>query len=146
MSNDVVLKGTVSLRFGEVPQIHPHRTTLAVGWSVEIGIVGARAILDEDSDAVVADAALAEVVVLEVEGGLGETVLVRDVVDGVDDVERVGTRSVQVDCNAGFSGGVVLIYELSVAGLRGRVGLGILESYHVVASEWRKVLDTAQEI
>ena len=69
---------------------------LAVGGRLEVGVVGAGRVLDGDSDAVIALAALAEVVGLEVERGLGEAVLVRDVVQRVDDVEGVHACRVDV--------------------------------------------------
>lgn len=53
-------------------------------------------VLDGDLDAVVARAAPPKVVVLEVEPGLIEAVQVREVVHGVDDVERVHARSIDV--------------------------------------------------
>ena len=59
-------------------------------------VVHSRPVLHGDLDAVVTCAALSKVVILEVERGLREPVLVRDIVDRVRDVERVDARGVDV--------------------------------------------------
>ena len=92
-------------------------------------------VLHRDRHAVIPLAPFVEVVVLEVEPGLREAVQVRDVVDRVDDVERVDTRCVDV-CRGRRSGGEVdrVVEDEAGAGLRGHGALATPERDRVVAS------------
>ena len=99
--DDVVLESTVTLGVGEVPQEHAHRAALAVGRGGEVRVVDARRRLDGDGDTIIAPTTVAEVVVLEVERGLREAVAVVDVVHGVDNVECVRARRVDVRARRG---------------------------------------------
>ena len=99
-------------------------------------VVYARGVLDGDLDAVVPRASPPKVATLEVERGLGESVFVRDVVYGVDDVEGVGTRGVEVGCGGGSGFGVLLEDELVGARLGGytRGGAFVRDSIVTTAS------------
>lgn len=55
----------------------------------EIGVISTSRVLNRDSDTIVASRTLAKVVVLEVVGLLSEPVSIRDVVDGVDNIEGI---------------------------------------------------------
>lgn len=139
MDNDIVLKCTISLRVCFIPQEHPHSTTLTIGRSAEVSVVNAIAILNRDGDAVVRLATLAKVVVLEVEGRLGEAVLVRDVVNCVDKIERIGAGGVQVSLTRRRSVGALLEDKLKTGTrLRGSAGLAALERDGIVAAEGKK--------
>lgn len=114
VDNNVVLKGTIAEGVGDVEQEHAHLTGLAVGGRREVGVVGASGVLDGDRHTVIGTSTLSIVVVLEaapfvsirskivlqkmnvLERSLREAVAVGNVVHGVDDVERVGTRDVDV--------------------------------------------------
>ena len=109
--DDVVLERAVAVGARQVPDEHAHVPALAVWGRREVRVVGPRAVLDGDRDAVVALAALAEVVVLEVERGLGEAVLVLDVVHRVHDVERVDACGVDVGRVEGGDGQVRVVVE-----------------------------------
>ena len=111
VGDDVVLEGAVALGAGEVPEEHAHVAALAIRGRREVGVVGARGVLDGDGDAVGALAALAEVVGLEVERGLGEAVLVRDIVDRVDCVEGVHAGGVDVGGRRGGGAGADGVVE-----------------------------------
>ena len=65
---------------GGVPEVHLHARTAAVGRRREVGVVRAAAILRFGVDGIVADAAVAEVVRLEVACGFVEAVAVELVV------------------------------------------------------------------
>ena len=79
-----------------VPEVHPHPGALTVGRGGEVGVVVAGAVLGVGLDGVVAETAVAEVVLLEVAGDLVKTVLVEDVVDDVVPVEEVGGSGINV--------------------------------------------------
>lgn len=72
------------------------RSKHILGGSGEVGVVGSSAILDGDLDTIIALATLVEVALLEVVCLLVETVEVSEIVPFVDDVEGVGTGSVDV--------------------------------------------------
>lgn len=98
MNDDVVLKGTVPLRASKIPEEHSHSSALTIRRSGEVGIVGTSAVLDTDSHTIGALSALSEVVDLEVESRLGETVSVGNVVDRVDDIEGIHFGRGKVSC------------------------------------------------
>lgn len=101
----------------------------------QLTVVQPRRILDRDRDAVVPSAALAKVVVLEVERRLREAVDVRNVVHAVDDVERVRACGVDVDLDPRVLVRVLHKDEVQAARrLRGRVSLGALESNRIIAA------------
>lgn len=103
----------------------------------EVSIIGAGGVLNGHRHAVIALAALRKVVVLEavrdsaltdwhhnaeyvLEGSLGETIAVRDIVDRVHDVERIHACSVDVHGGGGSLRGDLHVLEVKVcAGLRG---------------------------
>jgi hypothetical protein len=99
--DDVVLEGTIPVGGVEGPGVHAALSSLAVGGSSKVGVVGSSRVLDREQDGITALSALCAVVGLEVVGGLGEAVTVGEIVDGVADVEGVGARSVDVDSDAG---------------------------------------------
>ena len=78
--------------FGRGPDEHLHARALAVGRRAEVRVVGAAAVLRLGAHGVVAGAAAAVVVDLEVAARLVEAVLVLDVVDDVVPVEQVRHR------------------------------------------------------
>jgi hypothetical protein len=96
VNDDVVLERTIPLRGGLGPKVHAHLAGLAIGRSSEVGVVGAAVILDGDLDAVVTLATSCNLGVLEVVRLLSEAVLVRDVVDGVGEVEGIGGSGVLI--------------------------------------------------
>lgn len=86
-------------------------------------------------NAVIPCAALAEVVVLEVEGRLGEAVDVRHVVHGVHKVERVRARGIDIHLRGRRLVRVLREDEVEPGrGLGGRVRLRALERDNVVAA------------
>ena len=132
--DDVVLERAVAHGVGQVPEEHAHATALAVGICGKVSVVAPGGVLDRDQDTVIAAAAFVEVVVLEVERGLGEAVAVQDVVDRVADVERIDASSVHVGSGRGRrsqAGGVV--EDETRAGLRGQRRCGALVGDDVVA-------------
>jgi hypothetical protein len=68
---------------GPVPEVHPHARALPVGRRGKVGVVVSGAILGVGLHSIVALAALAKVVLLEITGRLSEPVLVEDIVDDV---------------------------------------------------------------
>ena len=78
--------------------VHLHPRRGAVGRRGEVGVVGASAgaVLGVGLDGVVAQAAAAVVVGLEVARGRREAVLVMDVVENVVPVEQIGDRGLRV--------------------------------------------------
>lgn len=56
VDDDVVFEGTVAEGVGKVPQEHTHDSELAIGRRCEVGVVGARGILDRNEDRIAADA------------------------------------------------------------------------------------------
>jgi hypothetical protein len=52
--------------------------------------------LYRNGDTVTSCSSLAEIIVLEVERGLGKSILVRNIVDSIDDVKSVNSCGVQV--------------------------------------------------
>lgn len=96
VDDDTSLKSAVSVRGGLGPDVHAHAAVLAVGGRGEVGVVGAGAVLGVEDDEVVALAALAVVVGLEVAGRLGEAEVVQQVVVRVGRVEELGDRGVGV--------------------------------------------------
>jgi hypothetical protein len=113
VGDDVVFDGTVTAGVGNCPKIHAHAAGRAVSRRGEVGVVGAGAILDGDEDTVVADSALTDLGLLEVEGRLGEAVLVCDVVNGVHDVEGVDDRGILLVGGARIGTVGVIIDELA---------------------------------
>lgn len=105
------------------------------------GVVCAGRVLDGYRDAVVAQATLVKVVILEVERLLREAVSVGDVVDRVHDVERVDTCDVGVLGRRRGLGEVrqILEHEAAVR-LRGDVRRRVLEGGRVVALGRGRVL------
>ena len=93
-----------------------------LSWGSKVGIIDTGRVLDRDGNTVVASSAVAEVVVLEVEGykskllihpnkimnsnvlgptSLSETVFEGDVVDSVDDIECIGASGIKVSLDRG---------------------------------------------
>lgn len=124
-----------------------------LSWGSKVGIIDTGRVLDRDRDTVISTTALVEVVVLEVEGcgfrlimqsqsivcitltSLGETVLVRDIMNGVNKVEGVGTSSVEVVLNGGSLVRVLGEDEVKARGrLGGRCCLGTLKGNSIVAT------------
>jgi hypothetical protein len=112
VNNDVVLERTVATRVGDRPKVHAHTAGGTVRGCGEVGVVGTGGVLDRDGHAIVALASSKSVVLLEVEGGLGETVLVGDVVDRVDNVEGVNDGSVLLRGSDRVSTVGVRVHEL----------------------------------
>ena len=106
-----------------------------LSWGSKVGIIDTGRVLDRDGNTVVASSAVAEVVVLEVEGRLGEAVLVGDIVDGVHNVEGVGAGSIDVGLRGRSGAGVLGEDELSGTRLRSNARLAALESDGVVATD-----------
>jgi hypothetical protein len=106
---------TITARSGGSPEVHAHATRGAIGRGGEVGIVGARRVLDGNGNAVVAFATRCDVGLLEVEGGFGETVLVRNVVDRVDDVESIHDRGVLLACSLGVRSNLFVSSDLYAA-------------------------------
>jgi hypothetical protein len=94
VSVGVRLGRTITHWGGPGPQVHPHTTRSTVSWGTKIGVVVTRTVLHGNRDTVIATASGLDIRLLEVEGLLGEAVLVGDVVYGVHDVEGVDNRSV----------------------------------------------------
>lgn len=90
------LERAVSVGGGLSPDVHPHASILTIRRGGEVGIVSAGAILGVENDEVVASAALAVVVDLEVAGLFGEAKIVQKVVVDVRRVEKLGDRSIRV--------------------------------------------------
>lgn len=135
VNDNIVLKSTIPLGAGNIPEEHPHLSALAIGGSGEVGVVGTSAVLDTDSDTIVTASTLSEVVGLEVKGGLGEAVAVGDVVDSVDDVEGIHLGSGEVSSDGRSLVGVLGVDELARGGLSSSRGLGTFESNDVVTTE-----------
>lgn len=119
-------------------------STLAVQQSIqhllsrgsEVGVVGSGRILDGHQHSVAGSSSFTPVVLLEVEGGLGEPISVRDVVNGVHDVESVSPCSVDVGCGGwGTGGGVWIVENETSAGLCSHRAGGRLVRNDVVAAE-----------
>lgn len=124
VDNNVILEGSIAEGVGDVEQEHAHFARLAVGGRREVGVVGASGILDGDRHTVVGASTLSIVVVLEavplvnlcsqielktvnvLERSLREAITVRNIVHGVDDVERVGVRDIDV------RGGCRLLFQV----------------------------------
>ena len=68
------------------------------------------------------------------ERSLSEAVLVRDIVDAVDYVERVHACGINVYCDGGSLGGVLDELEVEVSAARRGRGLRALESDSVVTT------------
>lgn len=133
--NDIVLERAVTLRAGCGEKVHAHVPALAIGRSREVCVIRSGGVLDRRSDAVALFTAVVEVVLLEVERGLGEAVSVSDVVHGVDEVEVVHARSVNVRGRRGRLGCVLGIVEDEPRGrLRGDAGGGALVGDRIVAA------------
>lgn len=77
--DDIVLEGTIAVGAGVCPGEHAALSGLAVGGSGEVCVVGARRVLNGEEDGIVALSTLAEIVGLEVEGRLCETVTIGEV-------------------------------------------------------------------
>jgi Asp-tRNA(Asn)/Glu-tRNA(Gln) amidotransferase C subunit len=118
----------------KVPKEHPHRAGTTIRRSGEVSVVCPGATLHRNRNAVIGSAALAVVVRLEVERRLGEAVSVCDIVDAVDDVERVGARSVEIDLRRRRSTGVLREDEVQgCGGLRSDAALCAFERDGVVS-------------
>ena len=131
----VVLKRPIALRVRRVPQEHRHQAVLLVGGRREVRVVEPMHVLDRHAHAVAVGAALAKVVILEVERGLGEAVDVRDVVHGVHNVEAVRDRRREVVRRGRVSVGVLGEYKVLAGGrLLGGAQLIVLERDGVVAT------------
>ena len=68
------------------------------------------------------------------ERSLSKAVLVRDVVNAVDDVERVHTCGIDIHGDGGSLGGVLDELEVEVSATRGGRGLRALEGDGVVTT------------
>lgn len=124
----------------------------SLGRRGEVGVVRPCRVLDGYGNAVIAYASLAVVVGLEVEGGLSEAVAekrvspirgrvkesslpVRQIMNGIDDVERIGARSVYIYLRCWGSSGVLCKDEVeSSRRLRRHSCLRALERDGVVSS------------
>lgn len=81
-------------------------------------------ILYGHQNTVVGRSSLSVVANLEVVCSLGETITVGDIVDGVHEVESVGTCSIDIDCNAwGRSRVVGIVKDQASSRLGGDSGL-----------------------
>lgn len=89
-------KGCVALGGGFGPHVHAHAAGFSVGWGGKVGVVGAGAVLGAEDGKVVAHAAEAGVVDLEIVGSLGETERVQKIVVHVDGVKQLGRGGVEV--------------------------------------------------
>ena len=54
VNNDIVLKSTIPLGAGKIPEEHPHPSALAIGRGGEVGVVNTVGVLDTNSDTVIA--------------------------------------------------------------------------------------------
>ena len=77
--DNVVLEGTVPLRGAEGPGVHAALSSLAIRGSSEVGVVGAGDVLNGELDGVTLLSTFAKVLLLEVEGSLGEAITVSDI-------------------------------------------------------------------
>ena len=134
MSDDIVSQGTIALGRRGRPEEHLHQSALAIGRGGEVRIVEAGSVLDGNLDAILVLSSKTIVVVLEVEGRLGEAIFVGDVMDRVDNVEGVRTGEIQVLSGSRSRLGVVLVDVLARGGLRCDAGLATLVSDGVVAT------------
>jgi hypothetical protein len=101
-------------------------TTNDLLWrSREISIIGTCGILNGNSDAIIPLSAFSMVVILEIKRSFRESVLVCNVVNGVDNVECVGTSSIQVSRHGRLSSRVLSVVKVE----RGRRLLGCLAQY-----------------
>lgn len=149
MNRDVVLERSVSVGSRICPDVHAagSRLTTAEGISEcpkklqgdilrrsgKVGVVSSSRILNGNEDTVVSYSTLAVVGDLEVVRCLCETIAVGDIMEGVDQVESVDTRS--VDTSARSSAEVVCIVEdESFSGLRSEIGVGSAVSDDVIPS------------
>src|SRR5690606_2948564 len=94
--DDAVVEVAVALWAREAPQVHLHARALAVDGRDEVGVVDTTAVLGLGADVVVAEAAVAVVVDLEVPRRLVPAVAPEDVVDDVVPVEQVGDGGLAV--------------------------------------------------
>lgn len=112
---------------------HFSRERNVLGGRSEVRIVRTRAILHTDRNPVVTGSTLSEVIILEVERGLSEAVAVGEVMDTVDDVERISASG--IDVAGGWESRVVgVVEDLASGGLCGEVRGGSLEREDVVAA------------
>lgn len=116
VDDDAGLEGAVAVGRRRVPDVHAHASRGAVGPGREVCVVEARAVLCVEPDEVVAHAALAVVVGLEVACGRGEAELVEEVVVGVGGVPELGDGCVDV---AAEVGGVEAVGVVEVEGWAG---------------------------
>src|ERR1051325_11753603 len=85
---------------------HLHAQMRPVGWSAEIGIINAGAILSVREDSIAAHAALAEVVLLEISRGLSKPAVIEQIVIEIAHEKEVCYDSGQVGGSANVARGV----------------------------------------
>ena len=101
----------------------------------EVGIVGSGRVLDGDSDGVRALSTLGAVIDLEVVRRLRESISVRKIVHGIDEVERVDAGGVQIGGDGGCLSVIVGVVEHEAGcTLGGGAGERGLVRHNVIAS------------
>ena len=117
MRNDAIVKPNISVRLTVRPNTQRHEGRLSIRRRREQSITLITGILHHNVNRIIADSAFPEVVLLEVERRLREAVLVRNVVDLVDNEEDVSLDCIRVSVGFGDSLRVERVEELSGAGL-----------------------------
>ena len=109
VDDDAGVEAAVAVGRALVPDVHAHHTRLSIRRGSEVGIVRPRAILGVEDDGIVALAAGAVVVGLEVTSGLVEAERVEHVVVHVRGVEELGDGCVDVLLRVGLGEGVAVL-------------------------------------
>ena len=105
----------MNTHYSIIPQKHSHMPTLPIRWTGEVSVVHPGFVLDRDGDPIISLTPLAKIIALKVKGLLGESVSerkrkhdsedkrrknihvhVRDIVNGIDEIERIDDSCLHV--------------------------------------------------
>lgn len=107
---------------------------LTIGGSGEVRVIGTSRVLNRNSNRITPLATVTEVIVLEIEGFLIETVAVRYVVNGVDEIKGIDASSINVGGGCRLRCCLLRIDKLSRGALLASCTLAALVSDRIVTT------------